>query len=142
MRFATLLCTVLCSITLQADIILIDSVMPKDEQIKTGVASLSPTQKIALEHWINNTFTLKTASTTTTTPLTLSINIDNGKKLELSDNSIWEIAPADISTAAVWITPFTIEITHSNDPNYPYLLTNKLSHASVKAKKIPPSTTQ
>lgn len=142
MKFAALLSILLFSAHLNADIILIDSVMSKEEQIKTGVATLSPTQKIALEHWINDTFTLKTATTASSSTLTLSINIDNGKKLELSDNSIWEIAPADISTAAVWITPFPVEITHSNDPNYPYTLTNMRSHVSVKARKITSSTTK
>ena len=117
--------------------IILDEVMTRDDQKKTGVANLSRTQKIALETWLNNTFVLKPKEQAPppTAQLSLSINIDNGQKLQLSDNSIWEIAPSDVPTAAVWITPFPVKITQSNDPDYPYLLVNINNGISVKARK-------
>lgn len=117
--------------------IILDEVMTRDDQKKTGVANLSRNQKIALETWLNNTFILKPKEQAPppTAQLSLSINIDNGQKIELSDNSIWEIAPSDVPTAAVWITPFPVKITQSNDPDYPYLLVNINNGISVKARK-------
>ncbi len=123
---------------LQAQIIL-DEVMSRDEQKKTGVANLSSTQKVALEAWLNNNFVLKSKEEAEApqTELSLSINIDNGQKLELSDNSLWEIAPGDVPTSAVWITPFPVKIAPSGDPNYPCLIINPNSGVSVKARRIP-----
>ncbi|MEN9343612.1 MAG: hypothetical protein RLZZ453_399 [Chlamydiota bacterium] len=120
---------------LQADFLL-DDVMPKEIQIKTGVYNLNTAQKEALESWLNQTFVLKTTPSQTTHPLSVLINIDNGQRLQLSDNSIWQIAPSDVKTAALWITPVPITIKNSSDPNYPYLLVNTLSNHSVKAKKL------
>ena len=125
----------LSALTLQAQIIL-DQVMSKEEQKKTGVANLSANQKIALEAWLNQTFVLKQPDKTTNAQLSLSINIDNGQKLQLSDNSIWEVSPNDVPTAAIWITPFPIKISQSNDPDYPYLLVNTTTGQSVKARKV------
>lgn len=115
---------------------MLDDVMSKEDQQKTGVATLSAKQKIALEAWLNKNFVLKQQEQNVATPtLSLAININNGKKLVLSDNSIWEVAPSDVPTSSVWITPFPIKITPSNDPNYPFLLTNVNDGVSVKARK-------
>jgi hypothetical protein len=121
---------------LEAQIIL-DEVMSRDEQKKTGVANLSRTQKIALEAWLNQKFVLKTKEEATQPELSLSINIDHGQKLELSDNSLWEIAPSDVQTSAVWIIPFPVKIASSGDPEYPCLIINLNSGASVKARPVP-----
>lgn len=120
---------------LQQQQIILDEVMTKDDQKKTGVANLSRNQKIALEAWLNNTFVLKQKEKAPAAQLSLSINIDNGQKIELSDNSIWEVAPSDVPTAALWITPIPIKITQSNDPAYPYLLVNINNGISIKVKK-------
>ncbi|MBS0605165.1 MAG: hypothetical protein JSS60_09060 [Verrucomicrobia bacterium] len=125
---------------LMADQIILDSVMSREEQKKTGVDKMTMQQKIELEAWLNKTFILKTTDTSSQTQLSMSINIDNGQKLQLSDNTIWEIAPGDVPTAAVWITPFPVKITPSNDPDYPSLLVNTTSGVSVKARKISPSS--
>lgn len=127
--------------------ILLDDVMSKDDQKKSGVANLSLKQKVYLENWINKTFVLKTeqicpdapAKMEAESPLTLSINIDNGQKLELSDNSMWEVDPKDLATSAIWIIPFPIKVTPNNDPNYPFTLTNINTGASVKARKATPA---
>jgi hypothetical protein len=126
---------------LEAQPIVLDEVMSKEDQMKTGVADLSMKQKVALETWLNANFVLKSKEQPPPSELSLSINVDNGQKLQLSDNSLWEIAPNDIQTSAVWITPFPIKITPSHDPDYPCLLVNLNSGISVKARQIPASNT-
>jgi hypothetical protein len=123
---------------LQAEILL-DEVMSKEDQQKTGVKYLKREQKIALEQWLDQNFVLKTHAKVPEQKLSLSINIDNGQKIRLSDNSLWEIAPNDVSIAAVWITPFPIKIMPSNDQDYPCLLVNADTGVSVKARQISPS---
>ena len=124
---------------LQAQIVL-DDVMSKEEQQRTGIANLSKNQKLALEAWLNKNFVKKEKTEASQTELSLSINIDNGQKLQLSDNSIWEIAPTDVRTSAVWITPFPVKITPSGNPDYPCLIVNLNSGDSVKARLLSPST--
>jgi len=134
--FATL--TLLCS-QLPAQILL-DEVMSRDEQQKTGVAKMPRAQKLALEAWLNKNFVLKTQSEQQTSNLSLSINLDGGKRLELSDNSIWEIAPDDVQKASIWITPFPVQISPSGDPDYPCLIINTNSGVSVRARPTTQST--
>jgi hypothetical protein len=124
---------------LQAQIVL-DDVMSRDEQKKTGVANLSRSQKLALEAWINQNFVQKPKGEAPQPELSLSININNGQKLELSDNTLWEIAPDDVQTSAVWITPFPVKITSSGNSDYPCLIVNLNTGASVKARPVPSST--
>ena len=123
---------------LQAEGFTLDEVMPKEVQQKAGINKLSPKEKIELENWLNQTFVLKVQKAPPAPELSLSININNGKQLQLSDRSIWEIAPSDVPTSSVWITPFPVKIVPSNDPDYPFLIVNTNSGVSVKAKKLPP----
>jgi hypothetical protein len=109
--------------------------MTKEEQRKTGVYRLSFAQKVQLESWLNKNFISKIPEPVKGAALFLSINIANGRKIQLSDNSIWEIAPSDVSITAVWLTSFPVEINPSNDPEYPYLITNVNTGVSVKARK-------
>jgi hypothetical protein len=73
-------------------------------------------------------------------PLTLQQNLQGGAQLELSDGSLYEIAPSDRSKTTFWLTPIAMTITASNDPMYPVLLTNTLSGISVRAKQIRAAT--
>ena len=123
------------SLQAQQEIIL-DQVMSREDQKKTGVANLSMKQKVALEAWLNQNFVLKSKEQTPSVQLSLSINIDNGQRLQLSDDSLWEIAPDDVRTASVWITPFPVKIVPSNDPNYPSMLVNVNTGVSVKARRV------
>ncbi len=68
--------------------------------------------------------------------LYLSININSGKELILDDNSKWEIDPADQTISSLWLSPFPLTISFSDSDEYPYILTNKLSQAQVKAKAL------
>lgn len=120
---------------------LLDDVMSKDVQQKTGVANLTPVQKAALEDWLNANFEVKNSMTEKQTPeVMLSINIEGGKKLQLSDGTMWEVDPNDIVQSSVWITPFPMRIVPSDSTDYPFLLVNKISGVSVKARKIAPSS--
>ena len=143
--FITASSFVLSLSSLQAQILL-DEVMSKEDQKKIGIATLSVKQKIMLEDWINQTFELKTIPSTTKSipeepdqaPLSLSININSGQMLELSDNSIWEVAPEDLPISATWLFPFPVKITPSDNPDYPFQLTNVNTGASIRARKSPP----
>ena len=118
--------------------IFLDDVMSQEEQKKTGVSRLTPNQKLLLEQWLNQTFILKSVNSSQATgSLTLSMNMDEGRKLQLSDGSIWEVDPTDIAQSASWVLPASIMISPSNDPEYSSLLINQNSGVSVKAKRIP-----
>ncbi len=125
----------------------LDDVMSPKIQEKTGVEDLTPMQKRALEIWINDTFVLKDQNdgpVKETSDLSLSINVNNGQQLRLSDSTLWEIDPADQSIAATWITPFPIKVGTSGNPSYPTLLTNLNTNVSVRARSTqtlaPPPT--
>lgn len=68
--------------------------------------------------------------------LYLSLNIEEGKRLELSDGSTYEIAPEDRLYTIYWITPFPIMLGKSDDPDYPVKITNVTTGTSVNGKKI------
>ena len=115
---------------------ILDQAMSPEDQRKTGVAKLNRKQKLALESWINDNFNPKEQNNSQDTgPLSLSINIDNGQKLQLSDGSIWEVHPQDVDISAVWITPFPLQIEKSTNPMYPFLLKNTRTQMSVRARK-------
>lgn len=113
----------------------LNDVMSQDEQKKTGVSQLTDDQKKELEQWINNTFVLKTTASESGM-LTLQQNLQNGSQLELSDGSIYAIAPSDQAKTSFWLTPISIKVSPSGDPMFPTLLTNSLTGVSVKAKLV------
>ena len=141
MRYSLLWILPLCLFThLGAAMILLDEVMTQEEQKKTGVYRLTVNQKIELEAWLNRRFVVKApVAAILPTPLSMSINIDNGKKIELSDNSIWEVAPEDVAIASVWITSFPVLLSASGNPQYPMLITNTESGEGIKARKAEPA---
>lgn len=117
--------------------IFLDDVMTKEDQKKTGVSTLSYQQRMSLEKWLNEHVTMKSEITPQeTTTRSLSININNGQKILLSDNTLWEVSPDDISTSSIWITPFPVQVSPSGNPDYPSLLINVNTGARVKARQI------
>jgi hypothetical protein len=129
-------------ITLQASEIFLNDSMPKDVQKKTGVADLNYQQRLALEKWLNDTFVLKNPPEKQkgNANLYLSQNIDNGKVLELSDGSRWEVAPDDVESAAFWITPFSLYFTPNTNTadngTYPVKIVNENTGIGVKVKQL------
>lgn len=134
--FLTLLTICTTSALSLHGVIVLDEVMSPDEQQQTGVANLSRDQKLALEAWLNQNFIPKEEEAQPLTQLSLSINIDSGQKIELSDDSLWEISPDDVPTAATWLTPIPIKLTPSNNPDYPMLLVNTNTGVAIKARKV------
>lgn len=125
--------------------LLLDEVMSIEEQKRTGVAYLTPNQKIALEQWVNkncNCPSTKNVNKEEHQALYLSINIDNGREIQLNDNSIWEVDPRDYLISEAWLTSFPIKIIPSDDPDFPFLLVNKSTGVSVRVRKgiAPPPT--
>ena len=68
--------------------------------------------------------------------LYLSLNIDNGAKLQLSDGSTFLIDPKDRIYSSYWITPFPIRLSSSNDSDFPVKITNLTSGTSVNGMRI------
>lgn len=130
-----LLSSLVCIPCLLCANIILDQAMTPEDQRKTGMTKLNRKQKLALESWLNENFTSKESPSQDQEPLSLSINIDNGQKLQLSDNSIWEVHPQDVDISAVWITPFPLQIEKSTNPTYPFLLKNTRTQMSVRARK-------
>ncbi len=117
---------------------LLDFSMTPQEKKQTGVHKLSDKQKAHLQHWIDNHYAkrsepLAEAAPNVKRPI-LSETLQNGKFIRLSDNSLWSIAPQDTVLTQSWITPVEIIVTKTNDPEYPYKLTNSLTGSSVRAK--------
>jgi hypothetical protein len=137
-----LLSSLVCIPCLLCANIILDQAMNPEDQRKTGVIKLNRKQKLALESWLNDNFVSKEPSSKEEEPLSLSINIDNGQKLQLSDDSIWEVHPQDVDISAVWITPFPLEIEKSTNPTYPFLLKNTRTQMSVRARKSSSNPTE
>ncbi len=129
--------------------IYLNDVMSTAEQEKTGVFNLTVSQRLELEKWINEYFVPKTQAQMgpgnpplpsgieeTNEPLTFDLVIDGGKFVQLSDGTLWEIAPDDISATALWLIPFPIVIKTSGDNAYPHLLVDQNTGKSVKAKQV------
>jgi hypothetical protein len=114
----------------------LDQVMTVDEQKKTGVAKLSETQRKELEAWINSKFILKTANSPEET-ISVQVNLNNGSRLLLSNNALYEVAPTDQAQASAWLSVI-VTIEPSGDPAYPWKITNTATKSSIKAKLLPP----
>lgn len=124
------------SLPLMADISL-QQMMSKRQMQETGVDQLNYSQMRSLEMWLDANFDLKDdRPKKEDDQLYLSLNVGEGRKLELSDGSSYEIAPEDQVYAAFWITPFAVSVGKSGDPNYPVKITNLNSGTSVRAKEI------
>lgn len=57
-----------------------------------------------------------------------------GGELIFSNNQTYEISPSDQEKTAGWISPIDVKIEASDDPNYPFLITNIQSNEHVRAK--------
>jgi len=114
----------------------LNEMMTPEEQKRTGVNNLNATQKKALEAWLREHFLLKEESKLQEKPLMLSLNIENGAKLELTDGSVYEIDPEDRIYSSLWITPFKISLSESGDAEYPVRITNLQTGTSVSGRHV------
>lgn len=113
----------------------LDSMMTKEEKKKTGYDSLSKKKKQALEEWIDKHFT-PIEKNIERPQLSLSINVQNGKELILSDGSKWAVDPEDQAISGAWLTPFPLKFIKSNSQEYPQFLIN-LDDPTEKIKVRP-----
>lgn len=68
--------------------------------------------------------------------LKLRLNIKSGEFLQLSDNSVWQVAPCCYKIAAKWLTADPVTVSRSDDPKYPYFIKNEASGTKVMAHHI------
>lgn len=126
--------------------------MNDQDQQNTGVHKLTPQEQKALQQWINTHHDLKNSNGSTNGNGTGSYLSDPknlvdqaasvsqvmraGAYVELTDNTLWEINPADRSITMSWISPVPIYVKPNQDQNYPYLLVNSVTSSKVRAKKV------
>ncbi|NGX45520.1 MAG: hypothetical protein K940chlam2_00675 [Chlamydiae bacterium] len=115
----------------------LNEMMSPDEQKRTGVDSLNSTQKKALESWLDHHFEPKEESSLHKKPLMISLNINNGSKLELTDGSLYEIDPGDHMYSSLWLTSFKVLLGESGNAEYPVRITNLQTGTSVNGRAIP-----
>ena len=114
----------------------LENYMSLEDQKTTGVIRLTTEQKNALASWLgkHGCFSLVNEEDMIHA-LKISINVYGGKIIQLSDNSVYEIAKEDQIISAGWLSAIPIKVTSSNDENYPFVLTNLRNRTFVKAKK-------
>jgi len=110
-----------------------DANMTQQDRKNTGIYKLSDQEKSALKEWVDNSYT-KTPNKKTNP--SLSENLYSGSYLKLTDNSIWNVRPQDTPISQSWISEVEIIIAPSNDPDYPFKLTNNVSKSSILAKRV------
>lgn len=116
--------------------VMIDADMTVEEMKQTGMAKLSAQEKVALQNWLEGRYGKKMVAQNEKKPAPiLQENLKNGHYIRLSDLSLWEINSPDTPITQGWITPVEIKVSASQDPAYPYILTNTLTGSSVKARK-------
>ncbi|MBS0625471.1 MAG: hypothetical protein JSS32_05420 [Verrucomicrobia bacterium] len=117
----------------------LDYDMTKQERKQTGVYKLSDKEKAALQRWIDNHYEKRSQpleGAISGKHATLQENLQNGKYIRLSDNSLWNVHPQDTPISQGWITPVDILVTQSGDSNYPYKLTNSVTGSSIRARHV------
>ena len=98
----------------------------------TAIEALTPAQ-IAIQKHISG----KSNSV-----ILIKANVDqilkNGSIIKLDDGTKWRVDPDDTNYTSAWLGPAEIEIKKNKTPNsdYPYIMTNKWTKASVKVAKI------
>lgn len=112
----------------------LDSLMTEEEKVDTGYNTLTVDQKQALNRWISGHFSLQIK--TGEVPLSLSINVEGGKVLILSDGSKWEVAPSDQVVSSLWLTPFPLKLVPSQSKEYPQEILNLQTQEKVLVRQV------
>ncbi len=133
-----------------------EKLMSKEDQKRTGVSRLTPTERRALEEWMyqwtvkavrfasrsgqeRNTQSVPRARGTclqTGSGHWVSKTIEGGKYVELEDGSLWEISALDRINSMLWLVTENIAIVASQNPIYPCRMINKDSEDTAEAKRI------
>jgi len=108
--------------------------MPPDVQQKTGITSLTRQQQNELAGWL--ALYMGPSTTPVQKPLVLAENYHGGRVLQLSDGTIWEVAPEDVNYTGLWIMPFRVALGQSDNPIYPQTLTDLTTGTTVRVRQI------
>ena len=117
---------------------ILDQEMSKQEKKQTGVYKLTDKEKASLLRWIDNHYEKRSQpleNQISGKHAMLDENLQNGKMIKLSDDTVWSIHPKDTLISQSWITPVEIIVSQSGDPQYPYKLTNSVTNSSIRAKQ-------
>lgn len=113
----------------------INDLMSIEDQNKTGVIRLTQNQKMELAKWlVAHGYYQDEKNYEVLSGPKVALNVYDGKIIQLSDNSVWEISPEDRKTSQSWLSSIPIQVTKASDTKWPYILTNLLTNESVKAK--------
>lgn len=114
----------------------INDIMSIEDQTTTGVIRLTQEQKMALAKWIVDHGCYKKEQVEDTIhALKVSLNVEGGRLIQLSDNSVYEIAPKDREITSTWISAIPIKVESSKDASYPFYLKNLNNGVKVLAKR-------
>lgn len=132
----------------------LDQQMSLQEKQETGVVNMTQKQKKALAAWIDKNYLPMGQSSSSSTSssqsssaasqksmdqmsnVTMSVNVQGGQELILSDSTRWQIQPQDVQVAGLWLTAAPISVKPSTDPDYPFILTNQQTNQSVRARQV------
>ncbi len=116
----------------------LDDYMPVDIQKYSGVYSLSDDQKQYLADWLAEHMGdgKKTRNEHHAKELFLSENVEGGKFLRLSDNSLWEVDPIDLSRSKIWLFPFPVRLRKNGRQDFPYTVTNMNTGSKVDVRRV------
>lgn len=68
--------------------------------------------------------------------LYLSLNMNGGQNLQLSNGDVYGINPDDQIYSSLWITPFPVILGESGNADYPIKITNMLTGTSVNGRLL------
>lgn len=160
MKIRTLFCAGLLGVVLagsilaqSAPLITMDKVMTGDDLRTTGVASLTPVQRAALDQWLS-AYTMQVlqyaqGSARTVGPAPgpyagtgarhwIQSKADNGGIIVLEDGSMWEINSLDRVDTSLWLPITDITVVRATSPigDYKYTLINTEDAEKALAKYL------
>lgn len=110
----------------------LDQYIPRPTQRKYGLNLLSLEKRNQIAEWLK----AENVKPPTTMTSLLSLNIDNGRYVQLDDGSVWEIAPSMLTTSQGWLSSVQIEVSQTGKDAYPYRLYNTATKDFVYAKRV------
>lgn len=124
----------LCSVCFgEVNIPSINDIMSVEDQRKTGVLGLKQRQKMELAKWlVDHGYYEEKKTNSSDDSLTLTMN--DKKELQLSDGSIWEVAPEDVPISSAWAANVEVLLERTQNPLYPYNLINVKAKEKVKVR--------
>jgi len=116
----------------------LDKYMPLYVQKYSGVYNLSDDQKEYLADWLAEHMgqQQQTTASDDRKELYMSENIEGGKFVRLSDNTLWEVDPIDLSRSKIWLFPFPVRIRKNGRQDFPYTITNMNTGSKVDVRQV------